>query len=154
MILSCTKTLSALLRGIASKNSGDFYCLSCLHSFRTKNKLESHNQVCENKDFCNIIMPYKDIKKLEFNPCQKSDQVLFIIYADLDCLIEKIDACKNNPQNLSTTKLRKHILSGLSMSTISSFRSIENNHDVYRGKYCMKNFWELLRKHVVKIIKF
>ena len=27
-----------------------------------------------------------------------------------------------------------------SMSTISSFRSIKNKHDVHRGKYCMKNF--------------
>ena len=30
------KTLSALLRGITSKNNGDFYCLNCLNSFRTK----------------------------------------------------------------------------------------------------------------------
>ena len=30
------KKLSALLRGITSKNDGDFYCLNCLHSFRTK----------------------------------------------------------------------------------------------------------------------
>ena len=35
------KKLSALLRGITSKNKGDFYCLNCFHSFRTKNKLES-----------------------------------------------------------------------------------------------------------------
>ena len=49
------KELSALLRGITSKHYGDFYCLNCLHSFRTKNKLESHKRVCENKDFCNVI---------------------------------------------------------------------------------------------------
>ena len=30
------KKLSALLRGITSKNNGNFYCLNCLHSFRTK----------------------------------------------------------------------------------------------------------------------
>ena len=29
------KKLSALLRGIMPKHSGDFYCLNCLHSFRT-----------------------------------------------------------------------------------------------------------------------
>ena len=45
------KTLSALFRGITSKNNNDFYCLNCLHSFRTKNKLESHKRVSENKDF-------------------------------------------------------------------------------------------------------
>ena len=40
------------------------------------------------------------------------------------------------------------------MSTVSSFRSIENKHDVYRGKDCMKKFCESLRKHEKKIINF
>ena len=43
------KKLSALLRGITSKNNCDFYCLSCLHSFRIKNKLDQHKKVCDNK---------------------------------------------------------------------------------------------------------
>ena len=47
---------------------------------------------------------------------------------------------ENNPDNSSTTKVSKHIPSGFSMSTISSFRSIENNDDVYKGKDCMKKF--------------
>ena len=38
------------------------------------------------------------------------------------------------------------------MSAISSFRSIENKHDVYRGKYFMKKFCESLREHTMKII--
>ena len=61
------KKLSALLSGITSKHQGDFCCLNCLHSFGTKNKLESHKKVCVKKDFCNIVMPYEDIKSLEFN---------------------------------------------------------------------------------------
>ena len=36
----------------------------------------------------------------------------FISYADLECLIEKINGCKNNPENLSTTKVSKHIPPG------------------------------------------
>ena len=40
------------------------------------------------------------------------------------------------------------------MSTISSFKSIGNKHDVYRDKDCMKKFCELLRKHAMKIINF
>ena len=35
------KKLSALLIGITSKNKSDFYCLNCIHFFRTKNKHES-----------------------------------------------------------------------------------------------------------------
>ena len=40
------------------------------------------------------------------------------------------------------------------MSTISSFRSIENRHDLYRRKDCMKKFCEFLRKHAMRIINF
>ena len=40
------------------------------------------------------------------------------------------------------------------MSTISSFRSIENKHDVYRGKDYMKKFCQFLREHAMKIINF
>ena len=103
------KKLSALLRGITSKHYGEFFCLICLYSFRTKNKLESHKNVCKNKDFCNVIMPSEDNKILEFNRYQKSHKAPFIIYADLECIIEKTDGSKNNPENSSTTKVSEPI---------------------------------------------
>ena len=43
-------------------------------------------------------MPSENTKILGFNQCPKSDNAPFIIYADLKCLIEKIDWCKNNPE--------------------------------------------------------
>ena len=85
-------------------------------------------------------MRSEDTKILEFNQYQKSDKAPFIIQAVFECMIEKIGGCKNNPENSSTTKVSKHIPSGFSISTISSFRSTENKHDVYRGKDCMKKF--------------
>ena len=64
------KKLAALLRGITSKNNSDFYCLKFLHSFRTKEKLEPHQNECENKDVYGAVMPSDDIKTLEFNQYQ------------------------------------------------------------------------------------
>ena len=61
------KKISALLRGITSKRVGDLYCFNCLHSFRIKSKHKSHKKVCENKDFCGVLMPPEDTKILEFN---------------------------------------------------------------------------------------
>ena len=46
--------LPFLLRGANSKPNGDYYCINCLHSFRTKNKLKSHKNVCKNHDYCYI----------------------------------------------------------------------------------------------------
>ena len=117
-----------------------------------KSKLELHKKVCENKDFWNIVMLSEDIKI--FNHYQKSDKTLCITFADLECSIEKIDGCKYNPKNSSTTKVGKHIPSRFSMSAMSSFKSIGNKHDVYRGKDCMEKFCESLREHKIEIIYF
>ena len=74
MALSCSKKIPALLKEITPKLNGDFYCLNCLHSFWTKNKLEPHKRVCKNKDICNIIMPSEGTEILQFNQYQKPDK--------------------------------------------------------------------------------
>ena len=44
-------------------------------------------------------MPSEDTKIFESNQYQKFCKAPFIIYADLECLIEKVDGCKNNLEN-------------------------------------------------------
>ena len=56
------KSISALLRGITSNHNGDFYCLSCRHSYRTKSKLKIHEKICKNHDLFHLKMP-----DVEFN---------------------------------------------------------------------------------------
>ena len=60
-------------------------------------------------------MSSEGIKILEFNQYQKSDKAPFIMYAKRECLIEKIDGCKNKPENTFTAKVGEHIPSGFSI---------------------------------------
>ena len=55
------------------------------------------------------MRPSEVSKILEFHKYQKSNKEKFIIYADLECLIEKVDGYKNNPENASTKKVGEHI---------------------------------------------
>ena len=48
---------------------------------------------------------------------------MFIIYAHFECLIKKTDGCKNNSENSSTTKVGEYTPSGLSTSTVLSFKT-------------------------------
>ena len=130
-----------LLTRITSKNHGDFYSLNCLQFFAKENKFASHKKVYEDKNFCNFLASSEDTKILEFNQYQKPDRAPFVIYADLECVIGKIDGCKNNPENSSTTKVGKHITSSFSMSTLSSFKSIENRYHVYPSKDFINKFF-------------
>ena len=41
-------------------------------------------------------MPDEDKKSLIYNHGEKSMRVPFIIYADLECLLEKMHLCQNN----------------------------------------------------------
>ena len=61
-------------------------------------------------------MPSEDTQILEFTQYQKSDKAPFIIFADLKCLTEKTEGCKNNHEKSFTTKVGEHIPSDSSMS--------------------------------------
>ena len=76
---------------------------------------------------------------------------MLVLIADLvlTVLKKKLMDVKNNLENSFIAKVGKHILRTFSMSTLWSFKSIKNNHNVYRGKDCIKMFAESLREHEV-----
>ena len=98
------KKLSVLLKGKTSKHVRDFYCLNCFHSYSTENNLKKHKDVCENYDYWYVEMPKEDNKILKYNHGETSMKVPFIIYADLELLLENMSTCHNNPEKSSTTK--------------------------------------------------
>ena len=71
-------------------------------------------------------MSKEDNKILIYNLGEKSMTVPFIIYADLQSLLEKMNTCHNNPKTLSTTKINKHAPSGYSLFTHCSFDTTKN----------------------------
>ena len=88
--------MSGLFRGVTSNHVGDFYCLNCLHSFRTNNALAKHERLCNNNDYCSVEMPTKFNKMLKCNHGDKSLKTPFVIYADLERLLIKKQSCQNN----------------------------------------------------------
>ena len=148
------KCLSRLLRGISSNHNSDYYCLNCFHSYRTEYKLNVHKKICENHEYCNIEMPSPDNNLIKYNQGEKSLELPFIIYADLECLLKKIDTCQNNPDLSSTTKINQHIPSRYSIYTNCSFDKSNNKLSYYRGEDCMKRFCKDLKDHATKIIDF
>ena len=115
------KSLSPLLRGIISNNNGDFQCLNWFHSYITKDKLERHEKVCNDHYYCHVEKPNDNNKILKYNHGEKSMRAPFVIYADLECLVEKMHSCQNNPEKFYTQKKIRHILSGYPLFTNCSF---------------------------------
>ena len=90
-----------------------FKLLSFVHN--RKKKLKKHQKICKDHGFCHVKMPEENNKILKYNPGEKSLKFLFINYVDLECWLQKIDTCQNNPEK------SKHKPLGYSLGTYCSF---------------------------------
>ena len=148
------RSLSRLFRGITSNNHGDFYCLGCLHSFRTDNALKKHERLCGNNDYCHVEMPTEKNSTLKYNHGEKSLKVPFTIYADLECLLIKQQPCQNNSNESYTERKALHEPWVYSLDLVSSFDSKENKHNFYRGRDCIEKFCKNLKELGTEIINY
>ena len=71
-------------------------------------------------------MPSEKDNMFELNQYMKSDKIPYIIYADIESLIKKVDGCANNLENSSTIKIVEHIPYIYLRLTIWAFDDIEN----------------------------
>ena len=99
-------------------------------------------------------MPAKDNNAIKYKQGEKSIKLPFVVYADLECLLEKMSTCYNNSEESSTTKINKHTPSGYSIFTHCSFDKSKNKLNYYRGEDCMTKFCKDLREHATKIINY
>ena len=96
-------------------------------------------------------MPIKSNNTIKYNHGEKSIKMPFTIYADLECLLEKMSTCQNDPNKSSTTKMNKHTPSSYSIFTHCSFDESKNKISNYRGDDCMTKYCKDLREHSTKI---
>ena len=74
-------------------------------------------------------MPKEVNKILKHKHVEKSMKVPFIIYVDMESLLEKMSICHNNAKKSSKTKINKHTSSGYSLFTYCSFDATKDKLD-------------------------
>ena len=109
------KTLSGLLHRKNSKHNCDFCCLNCLEQKIILNLMKKYVRT---KISVELQCQQKRKKMLEFNQYMKLDKIPYIIYADIESWIRKIDGFAINPEQFSTMKLGENISCEYSMSNI------------------------------------
>ena len=102
MALSCSKRTISIIKWNNFQILW-WFVLSDLTSFfrnrKNSNSLKKYVKIKTLWFYKGLIMPSEDTKILEFNQNQISVKAPIITFADLQCIIEKTDGCKNNPEN-------------------------------------------------------
>ena len=131
-----TQSISRLFNKITSTNTtDDYYCLNSFKSYRTESQLEGHELICDNHDYCEIIMPDEKHKILKYLEGSKCINMEHSIYLDLECILSKYNTCANNPNSSYSKTISTHEVSGYSIVRVN--RHSDNYQLHYRGEDCM-----------------
>ena len=146
------KNSSRLLsKQISAHKGGTHICFRCLNPFWSHKSLEKHWEYCRKHEAVKINMPEKGTM-LRFKHHERSERVPFIIYADTEALIKKMQNCDPNPQNSYTKKHQKHEPISFSYY-IKSFNDnvYESKLRKYTGEDAMEKFVEWIEEDVKEI---
>ncbi|XP_029175998.1 uncharacterized protein LOC114944299 [Nylanderia fulva] len=86
------KNLSRLVSSQLNKQKCRRYiCDRCLHYFFSKDKLQAHTVDCGKLNDCAIRLPSDKDKWLSFDNYTRKERLPFVVYADLECVLTKIE---------------------------------------------------------------
>jgi len=93
---SCVKRLTALLYNQTRHNDSKLFCERCLHGYSRKELLERHKLECKGllKTATRTEMHKEGENKMAFKNYHKQMKAPYVVYADFECVLEKIDGCE------------------------------------------------------------
>ena len=119
---SFVKRLSALLYDQNRHNESKHFCERCLHGYSRRELLERHKPECKGllKSPTRTEMPKEGENKMAFQNFHKQMKVPYVVYADFECIVKKVQTCEPNNKKSFTVKTEKHEPCGFSYVVVRS----------------------------------
>ena len=133
--------MSALLEGKLSNHHGDFFCLICFNSYAKKNRLEEHEEICNNHD-----MPKFSRRIIKHPHGVKWLKVPFAIYLDLESLLKKKNNIVKTISKNHTQRKKRHM-------NLLAGQCLQNDHLTKQKINSIITEEGIVLKNCVKILK-
>ncbi|XP_070158058.1 uncharacterized protein [Polyergus mexicanus] len=114
----------------------DVKVCECMHYFRTSNKLSAHSADCGRMNECGIILPTNDDKWLQFHNYGRKERLPFVVYADLECVLEK----KEEKRTSNTSIVQHYKVYSAGYYARCAFDDASSTYKAYRGEDCVSWF--------------
>ena len=125
------------------KNGQRYFCNYCLHGFYKESSLLNHIDDCSKFGIQKVVLPDNENKWVKFNSIQKMMPVPFVIYADFESFLCKVEGPEN--ANSSLHAYERHIPSGFAYLIVSSDPNRVYEPVVYRGPDVIEKFLKRLK---------
>ncbi|XP_024871338.1 uncharacterized protein LOC112454272, partial [Temnothorax curvispinosus] len=135
---ACIKNLSRLLGSQLNRSKNMKYiCDRCLHYFHSREKLSAHSVDCGKMNDCVIVLPNDDDKWLFFRDHSRKERLPFVVYADLECVLEKE---KIDNDNVKRYTYQHHRAFSVGYYLCSPYDEIGPGYRFRRGEDCVSWF--------------
>lgn len=136
-------------RLLSNKKKSRYYCKLCLVGFCRKKTLSNHVKLCADNKPQKTTLP-TDLK-LKFKNISKSLRHPFVIYADFECLTEKIHAPAPSSSRSFTERVELHTPVSYVMIALNVNSEIIF-HEFFVGENAVENFLTTLKSVSDKLI--
>ncbi|CAP38057.2 Protein CBG21154 [Caenorhabditis briggsae] len=121
------------------------FCIRCHSFYYNQEKFEKHYEDCGKHEPVQYTPPTN--KFCEFKSIQKTQKHRYVIYADFESIIKKIDLVSDNPNKSWTENVGKHVASGFCAIVLDSY-----THTIYDKKsFIGYNAALQFNKYIIKI---
>ena len=97
------------------------FCDRCLFPFYNVERLAQHQQYCyPNSSPQAITMPQGDEAVLKFKNINRTHRIPFMLYADFECITEKLQTCEPSKEKSFSIKYQKHTPCGFGIVGIEN----------------------------------
>ncbi|XP_071635054.1 uncharacterized protein [Temnothorax longispinosus] len=136
------KNLFRLVSSQINRHHGQkYFCDRCLHYFSSNEKLSAHTVDCQEMNDCAIKLPSDNDKWLAFKNHNRKEQVPFVVYADLECTLEKMEADPETSRTLAKNDFEKNLYKLMNNAVFGkTMENVRNHVDVrlvthWEGRY-------------------
>ena len=148
------KDFNRLMSNFTKHKGKKHFCRNCLQCFYSNESLAKHRVNCiAINGYQAIEMPkkYTDKNGVERSPCvyfknhHKSLPVPFSIYADFECITEKVSSCQPSDRKSYTEKYQKHTACSFGYKVVCHYdEKYSRDVVIYRGEDCIEKFMKCM----------
>ena len=113
--------------------------------FTQESSRDEHPVYCEDKETIKVEMPSKG-STIEFYDGQTQFKVSFMMYADLEAILEPMQGSIPDAKGPCTKHISQHIPSGWCVYSKFAYGNVQNQLRLYRGKDCVEKFCDYIKE--------
>ena len=126
------------------------FCMYCLQCFSSERVLNNHIENCIQLNGTQAVeMPTKNNNTLKFDNYHKQQPVPFVIYADFEALLQKVEKGEHDSNGSYTEKFQQHVDCGSAYKVVCCYDN-KYTKDIcsYRGENAVYKFLERMLEEV------